>query len=97
MMKEATFIMISAEELESIKMTQQKILNQLLKLANRPSTSEIPIRYITALEFMKAVNIKRTKFDELVAAQKLTVIKKKRKIYLPVNEVERFFSDRSIR
>lgn len=47
--------------------------------------------YITAMEFMQAVRIGRTKFDQLVAANKVKTIKKDRKIYVPAGEVERYF------
>lgn len=56
----------------------------------------IPVNNITAVEFMAAVRIKRTKFDRLVAANKIKTIKKKRKIYVPVSEVDRYFRDPSI-
>lgn len=49
--------------------------------------------YITAMEFMQAVRIGRTKFDQLVAANKVKTIKKDRKIYVPAGEVERYFED----
>lgn len=50
--------------------------------------------YITAMEFMQAVRIGRTKFDQLVAANKVKTIKKDRKIYVPAGEVERYFEGR---
>lgn len=47
--------------------------------------------YMTAMEFMQAVRIGRTKFDQLVAANKVKTIKKDRKIYVPAGEVETYF------
>jgi|GEM_PF-3297935 len=51
--------------------------------------------YITAMGFMQAVWIGRTKFDEFVAANKVKTIKKDRKIYVPAGEVERYFESRT--
>ena len=93
----AIFVMIPSAELEAIKLTLQKILNQLL-LSKIPVTNLVPFRtHLTALEYMKAVSIKRTKFDELVANGKISIIKKKRKIYVRVEEVDRYFKDISIK
>ena len=38
-----------------------------------------------------AVRIGRTKFDQLVQANMVKTIKKDRKIYVPMGEVERYF------
>jgi excisionase family DNA binding protein len=51
----------------------------------------LPISYITAKEFMEAVRIKRTKFDQLVAKNKIRILKKGRKIYLPFTEINNYF------
>jgi len=63
---------------------------------NIASTSAVIIpffvSFITAIEFMQAVQIGRTKFDQLVAQNQVKIIKKKRKIYLPVGEIERYFT-----
>jgi hypothetical protein len=56
----------------------------------------VPLRHITAKEFMVAVRICRTKFDQLVSQNKIRIIKKRRKIYVPTSEVDRYFSDPSI-
>jgi hypothetical protein len=45
---------------------------------------------------MKAVRICRSKFDKLVASSKIKIVKKKRKIYVPLSEVDRYFLDASI-
>jgi hypothetical protein len=87
--------MIPKEEWAAIKNTQQEILQQLKGLQTAKQAG-IPVNYITAKEFMATVRIGRTKFDELVATNKIKVIKKRRKIYLPLGEVERYFTDRSI-
>jgi len=59
------------------------------QIANRPGGAS---PYLTAIEFMAAVKIKRTKFDQLMMQSKIKVIRKGRKIYVPVGEVERYFS-----
>ena len=76
----------------------QKLLQgqaELLRLVQElkgtiPVTAAI-VPFITAMEFMQAVRIGRTKFDQLVAANKIRTIKKDRKIYVPVGEVEKYF------
>lgn len=88
-------VMIPEDELINIQITQQEILKQLQNLQST-SSATIPIKNITAKEFMTAVRICRSKFDQLVAANKIKTIKKKRKIYVPVSEVDRYFSDSSI-
>lgn len=88
-------VMIPQEELANLQMTQQEILKQLQNL-QIPSSGSIQIKNITAKEFMVAVRICRSKFDQLVNQNKIRIIKKSRKIYVPISEVDRYFSDRSI-
>ena len=89
-------VMIPQEELSNLQLTQQEILKQLQNL--QLSTSPIvPLRHITAKEFMAAVRICRSKFDQLVGQNKIRIIKKRRKIYVPTSEVDRYFSDPSIK
>jgi hypothetical protein len=57
----------------------------------------VPLRHITAKEFMAAVRICRSKFDQLVNENKIRIIRKRRKIYVPTSEVDRYFSDPSIK
>jgi hypothetical protein len=42
---------------------------------------------------MKAVRIRRWKFNCLVGSGRIMTIKKKRKIYVPKGEVERYFQE----
>ena len=95
-MQNLNLVMISKEELASLQETQQEILKQLQNLQSLQS-STIPIKHITAKEFMAAVRIGRSKFDQLVQLNKVKTIKKRRKIYVPVSEVDRYFSDSTIR
>jgi hypothetical protein len=90
-----TFVMISEDELAFLKTTQQEILQQLRELHSK-GPGGVPVKNITAKEFMAAVRIGRTKFDQLVSTSKIKIIKKRRKIYVPVSEVDRYFSDPSI-
>ncbi len=91
-----TLIMISAADLESMKLTLQKILNQMLLLKAPFIAVDGQKPYITAIEFMKAVSIKRTKLDDLIARGKIRIVKKKRRIYVPIEEVDRFFKDSTV-
>lgn len=90
-----TLVMIPKEEWTELLAAQEDILQQLKELNMRGSTG-IPIKYITAKEFMATVRIHRTKFDQLVQSSQIRTIKKRRKIYVPVGEVERYFKDSSI-
>ena len=90
-----SLVIIPQEELATIKNMQQEILLQLKELNLQRSLPSMP-KNITAVEFMKAVHICRSKFDQLVNSNKIKVIKKKRKIYVPFTEVDRYFSDSSI-
>ena len=95
-MQGTTLFMIPAEDLAELKSSQQEILQQLKELSSK-GQGGLPVKYITAKEFMKAVSIGRTKFDQLVNTSKIKVIKKRRKIYVPVVEVDRYFTDAGIR
>src|SRR5690349_19237126 len=94
MQRGTTLIMIPVEELEHLKAKQQEIINKLDDLKVQTAVGHhIPVNHITAIEFMEAVRIRRSKFDDLVATNKIKTIKKKRKIYVPVSEIERYFKD----
>jgi hypothetical protein len=89
-------VMIPEEELAHLKNSQAEILTQLKNL-QPPSNNKGDLRsHITAKEYMAAVKICRSKFDQLVLTNKIKTIKKRRKIYLPSSEVERFFTDPTI-
>jgi hypothetical protein len=86
-----TLILISREQLNEILQSQQIILQQLKELNTRESNG-IPLKYITAKEFMSSVRIKRTKFDQLVQTSVIKTIKMGRKIYVHISEIDRYFS-----
>lgn len=92
---EQILVILPQEKVEQLIAFQQDILQQLKELNTRGPTG-IPINHITAKEFMGAVRIHRTKFDQLVNENKIKTIKKKRKIYVPVTEIDRYFNDPSI-
>lgn len=88
-------LIIGVEEWEDIKETQYAILS-LLKRVVQQQYSEVSCQHVTLKEFLVAVKIGRTKFDQLVAQNKIKIVKKRRKIYVPTTEIERFFKDPSI-
>ena len=90
-MQSMNLVMIPEEELANLKLTQQEILKQLQNLLSL-KIGTVPVRHITAIEFMEAVRIKRSKFDKLVNQNKIKTIKKERKIYVPTSEIDRYFS-----
>jgi len=91
--------LVPSELIEGIKKNQNEIAEKLQRLSEKleKHNSELPQDYITALQFRKAVHIGQWKFDQLVNSNLIKTIKKKRKIYVPATEVQRFFSDPSIR
>ena len=91
-----SLVMIPQEELAILKSTQQEILLQLKEIQSKKAVDALAVKNITAKEFMAAVRICRSKFDQLVSENKIKTIKKRRKIYVPVGEVDRYFSDPSI-
>jgi hypothetical protein len=89
-METTLHIIISASEWGKLMKSQELIVQLLRELRQAPPAIAAPA-YITAIEFMQAVRIGRTKFDQLVAANKVKTTKRGRKIYVPVGEVERYF------
>ena len=90
------FVLIPEAELQQLKLTQFQILEHLQNLQEKNVKQPNISNHITAMEFMKAVRICRSKFDKLVASSKIKIVKKKRKIYVPLSEVDRYFLDASI-
>ena len=73
-----TLVMIPEGELAFIKNTQQEILQQLKESHNK-GPGGVMVKNITAKEFMAAVRIGRTKFDQLVSTSKIRIIKRSEK------------------
>jgi hypothetical protein len=87
-----SFILVGGQDIESIKKSQQDILKKLEELDKKEKTGQVlNIPYLTAIEFMQAVRIRRWKFNCLIRDGKIMSIKKKRKIYVPKGEIERYF------
>ena len=95
-MQSMNLVMIPEIELANLKTSQAEILAQLKNLQLSPAPKGGFPNYITAKEYMSAVKICRSKFDQLVSTNKIKTIKKKRKIYLPTSEIERYFADPTI-
>jgi len=91
-----TFISIPAAEWTAFKLSIQELVKTTIELKQK-ATGGVAVNHITAKEFMAAVKIGRTKFDKLVNTSRIKVIKKKRKIYVPVSEVNRYFIDPNIK
>ena len=94
-MQGMNLVIIPEIELANLKTSQAEILNELKNLRTPTLKAPFP-SHITAKEYMSAVKICRSKFDQLVAANKIKTVKKKRKIYLPASEVDRYFADPTI-
>ncbi|MGV3528137.1 MAG: hypothetical protein ACO1OO_04515 [Flavisolibacter sp.] len=94
-LQQLNLVMIPQEDLLQLRSNQEEILKEIKNLQTSKAGA-IPINNITAKEFMSAVRICRSKFDQLVSDNKIKTIKKKRKIYVPSGEIERYFNDPSI-
>jgi len=94
-MNNFAFFIIAESEWRNLLENQKAILEELKKLKVRNETLSISAGFITAKEFMSTIRIGRTKFDQLVQANKIRTIKKDRKIYVPIGEVERYFKNPS--
>jgi hypothetical protein len=92
-----TMVVLPDTEWMELKETQQAILKAIKEIGGKDAEGELQVRYITAKEFMTAVRIGRTKFDQHVATNNIRIIKKNRKIYVPLREIERYFSHTDIR
>ena len=90
-----SFVLLPEQELDALKTMQLQILEGIKRL-HLNSPKPIMADFITAVEFMAAVKIRRSKFDQLVLGNKIKTIKKKRKIYVPVSEIDRYFKDPSV-
>jgi hypothetical protein len=90
-----TLVMIPKETWEVIVTSQLQILQEINEIKKEPKAGML-IKNISAIDFMKAIGVKRTKFDQLVSENKIKIIKKKRKIYVPISEIDRYFNDASI-
>ncbi len=89
-----SFILVERQDIESIKKSQQDILNKLAELHKREKTNPVlNSPYVTAIEFMQAVRIRRWKFNCLVNSRKILTLKKKRKIYVHVDQIEKYFKE----
>ena len=86
-------IVLLKEEWGQLKANQNEMLLLLKDFKNgfKLSTPRNLSEYITANEFMQAVKIGRTKFDQLVQSNKVKTIKMHRKIYVPVTGIDRYF------
>jgi hypothetical protein len=91
-----TFEIKIQAELEVIKQCQRDILEHLVNAGAAKIPRSLEITHVTARQFMDAVHIQRWKFNQLIANNKIKTIKKSRRIYVPVSEVDRFFTDSSI-
>ena len=89
--------MIPEDVLKQIIDTQTKIVNLLEDFIKRKIKNASGIDgYITAEEYMEKLRIKRWKFNDLISKNLIKTIKKKRKIYVPVTEIDRYFNDPTI-
>lgn len=80
-----TFVLLPESEWMEFKTTQQELLKLLQDQRATVKSNSGITQYLTPKEFMAAIKIRRTKFDELVKAGKIKAIKKLHKIYIPTD------------
>ena len=86
--------LVLADLVKQMHENQKAIMDKLHNLnTESPTRSE----YITATEFMDALHIRRSKFDELRHQNLIKTLEKGRKIYAPSSEIKRYFEDNSIK
>lgn len=85
-------VLVPEADWQKMIQVQAELLRIVREINGRLPVTTAVVSYITAIEFMQAVRIGRTKFDQLVAESKVKTIKKGRKIYVPIGEVERYFN-----
>ena len=81
-----SIVMLPASDLKRLETKLQKILNLI-----ESQESSAPDEYLTANEFMEKLKICRATFDQLRFENKIRVIKKGRKLYVPGSEVKGYF------
>jgi len=95
--KHEVVYVIPINELRILVEGLRKIGNDVAELKKQQEQNfSLQVGYIRPKDFMKAVGIKRTKFNSLVAQNIIKTIKKGRKLYLPVSEIQRYFTDPKI-
>jgi hypothetical protein len=85
-------VVVPEDEWKTLLTGQAELIKLLKELRPISPVASSVVPYITAMEFMQAVRIGRTKFDQLVQANRIKTVKIDRKIYVPVGEVERYFT-----
>jgi hypothetical protein len=86
--------LVLADLVKQMHENQRAIMDKLHNLNTESHTSS---EYITATEFMDALRIRRSKFDELRHQNLIKTLEKGRKIYVPSSEIKRYFEDNSIK
>lgn len=88
-------MIMSYEEFEQLKKNQLKILHLIeekLKFESIKSTKNSTSGYISVQEFCDALSISRCTFDTLREEGQIKVFQKRRRIYIPKEEVERYIT-----
>jgi hypothetical protein len=86
--------------LVTIDTVQLKKLMSGTKKYTASNSGRIKKNFIKAeaeISLLQAVKICRSRFEQMVGSSKVKIVKKKRKIYVPFSEVDRYFTDPSIR
>ncbi len=90
-LKQKTVIEFPVERFEQLEQTNHKILKALQNLRILPKPD-----YFTVEEFCEKIKASRWKFEKLRDEHGLKTFKRGRKIYIPVEEVDRYFENNLI-
>ena len=82
------FIMVPIERFQALEKTQEIILR---KIDNLLGSEKDDPDFLTAKQFMAKTHMCRTTFDELRNSNRINVLKKGRKIFVPATELKRYF------
>jgi hypothetical protein len=91
-------VIMPVEQLKQmIESCFQPLRAEIQKAKEGRTDSAIRLEYLTSQEFMEATKIRRSKMEHLIKTNQIKSIKKSRKIYIPASEIERYFSDPTIK
>jgi hypothetical protein len=87
-MSETIIFQVPEDRLQKIEANQGKIIDALQNFKAIP-----PDEFLTAGEFMARCKISRWTFNQLRSENKIKVIERARKLYVPETEVKRYFTE----
>ena len=94
-MKQPKYVLVDAKKFEQLTQNVAFLMDAMKTLQKQMVSPTATCSHIAAIEFMDAVKIKRSTFDALVKKNQIKIIHKGRKIYLPKEAIQDYFSTNS--